>query len=212
MIYCLQILICGGAQTRLQLLESSFDTLREQALWGMGFFVVAGVFAATLSSALGSFLGAPRVIQAVAKDGVIKHLRFFQKGTPKGDEPRRALILTFGLALAIILIAGNNTQGEAFNVLASIVTMFFLYTYGLVNLAAFAESFAANPSFRPRFRYYHWTPSLVGALACAATAFLIEPVSAVSASIVLFVLYTYLRQKSLARSSALIEFPAKLLS
>jgi len=197
LIYCSQILICGGAQTRSQLLDASFETLRNQALFGMGFFVVAGVFAATLSSAIGSFLGAPRVLQAVARDGVIPSLHLFAKGSTRGDEPHRALWLTFGLSIAIIFWTGNDAQGGAFNVLASIVTMFFLYTYGLVNLAAFAESFADNPSFRPRFRFYHWIPSMIGAIACGATAFLIDPLAAIIAAVVLFILYATLRRKVL---------------
>jgi hypothetical protein len=57
-----QIVLVGGAQTRLQLIGSSFETLCRQALFGSGFLVVAGVFAA------GSFLGAQRVLQAVARD------------------------------------------------------------------------------------------------------------------------------------------------
>jgi amino acid transporter len=197
LIYFSQILICGGAQTRSQLLEASFETFRSQALFGMGFFVVAGVCAATLSSALGSFLGAPRVLQAVARDGVIPPLRLFAKGSSRGDEPHRALWLTLCLSVAIVFWAGNDVHGGAFNVLASVVTMFFLYTYGLVNLAAFAESFAGNPSFRPRFRFYHWFPSLLGAAACGATALLIDPAAAVVAFLVLIVLYLALTRRVL---------------
>lgn len=197
LIYLSQILLCGGAQTRSQLLDASFETFRSQALFGMGFFVVAGVCAATLSSALGSFLGAPRILQAVARDGVIPPLRLFAKGSLRGDEPHRALWLTVVISIGIIFWAGNDVQGGAFNVLASIVTMFFLYTYGLVNLAAFAESFAGNPSFRPRFRFYHWIPSLMGAVACGAAAFLIDPLAAVLAAVVLVVFYASLRRKVL---------------
>jgi hypothetical protein len=196
-IYALQILLCGGAQTRFQLLGSSFETLGEQALFGTGFLVVAGVFAATLSSAIGSLLGAPRVLQAVARDDVLYPLRPFARGSSKGDEPHRALILTLAISIGIILWAGNNPGGGAFNVLAAIVTMFFLYTYGMVNLAAFVESFAGNPSFRPRFKYYHWGPALCGTVACATTAFLIDPVAAVLAAVLLIILYSFLRKKVL---------------
>ncbi|MGD8513079.1 MAG: amino acid permease [Deltaproteobacteria bacterium] len=197
LIYLGQILLCGGAQTRQQLLEVSFETLCSQALFGAGFFVVAGVLAATLSSALGSFLGAPRVLQAVARDRVIPQLSFLGKGSRRGDEPHRALLLTLAITLAVISWAGNNAQGAAFNVLASVVTMFFLYTYGMVNLAAFVESFAGNPSFRPRFKYYHWTSALFGAAGCAATAFLINPLAALLAAGLLISLYSLLRRKLL---------------
>ena len=196
-IYGTQILLCGGAQTRAQLVGSSFETLSAQALLGAGFLVVAGVFAATLSSAIGSFLGAPRVLQAVARDEVISQLRPFARGSAGRDEPRRALWLTLGISVFVILWAGGDSEGGAFNVLASVVTMFFLYTYGMVNLAAFVESFSGNPSFRPRFKYYHWIPAMIGALACAATAFLIDAVSAVSAAVFVIVFYIYLRRRML---------------
>lgn len=197
LIYTAQILLCGGSQSRPQLIEASFETLRSQALFGTGSLVVAGVFAATLSSALGSFLGAPRVLQAVARDDVIPPLRVFARGSLRGDEPHRALLLTLGSTFGIILWAGGDSQGGAFNVLAAVVTMFFLYTYGMVNLAAFVESFAGNPSFRPRFRYYHWIPALCGAAACSMTALLIDPQAAVLAAVFLFTLYTLLRRKVL---------------
>lgn len=196
-VYFAQVLIIGGAQSRAQLLSVSFETMGSQALFGTGYLVVAGVFAATLSSAIGSFLGAPRVLQAVARDGVIPLLRPFARGAAPGNEPHRALWLTLGGSLVIIGWAALDTNGEAFNVLAAVVTMFFLYTYGMVNLAAFVESFARNPSFRPRFRYYHWAPALVGALACAATAFLIDPPAAVIAAFFVAILYLFLTRRVL---------------
>lgn len=197
LIYLAQILLSGGAQTRSELLNASFETLCSQALFSTGFLVVAGVFAATLSSAIGSMLGAPRVLQSVARDNVIPSLRPFAKGALKGDEPHRALLLTFGITVAIILWAGSDAQGRAFNILAAVVTMFFLYTYGLVNLAAFIESIAGNPSYRPRFKYSHWMTALVGTVGCALAAFLIDPWSAALAAVVLSVLYIFLRRRVL---------------
>ena len=197
LIYGTQIILFGGAQSRADLLGSSFETMCDQALFGAGPVVVAGVFAATLSSAIGSFLGAPRVLQAVARDQVISQLRPFARGTAGKDEPRRALWLTLGIAVFVIVMAGGDSGGGAFNILASVVTMFFLYTYGMVNLAAFVESFSGNPSFRPRFKFYHWVPAVLGALACAATAFLIDPLSAVSAAVFLALFYILLRRRML---------------
>jgi amino acid transporter len=196
-IYFGQILIIGGAQTRTQLLSASFETMAGQALFGTGYLVEAGVFAATLSSAIGSFLGAPRVLQAVARDGVIPMLSPFARGEASSNEPHRALWLTLGGALVIIGWTALDTNGGAFNTLAAVVTMFFLYTYGMVNLAAFVESFAQNPSFRPRFRYYHWAPALIGALSCGATAFLIDPPAAVIAAFLVAILYLFLTHRVL---------------
>lgn len=195
-IYAAEMLICGGAQTRDQLVNASFETLCAQALLGAGFLVVAGVFAATLSSALGSFLGAPRVLQALARDEVLPYLSFFARGSRRSGEPRRALVLTLGMTLGIIGLAGNDPSGGAFNILASVVTMFFLYTYGMVNLAAFVESFGGNPSFRPRFRYYHWLTALAGAGGCVWAAFLIDPIAALGAAFVVVLLFLYIQRRA----------------
>ena len=197
LIYILQIFLVGGAQTRTQLLTASFETLASQAMFGTGYLVVAGVFAATLSSAIGSFLGAPRVLQAVAMDGVIPMLRPFGRGSAKTNEPHRALWLTLGVTISVIVWAAWDTSGGAFNALAAVVTMFFLYTYGMVNLAAFVESFAENPSFRPSFRFYHWAPALAGALGCGGTAFLINPAAAVIAAVLVAILYLLLTRSFL---------------
>ncbi|MBN1436425.1 MAG: amino acid permease [Sedimentisphaerales bacterium] len=197
LIYASQILLIGGAQTRSQLLNNSFENFCNQALFGAGFLVVAGVFAATFSSALGSFLGAPRVLQAIARDKILRPLNFFARGSKQGDEPHRALLLTFIMTVAIIFWAGKDFQGGAFDLLAAVVAMFFLYTYGMINLAAFIESVANNPSFRPRFKYCHWSFALLGAVGCATTAFLINIVAAIVAAAVLAVLYVYLRRRVL---------------
>ncbi|MFH1136559.1 MAG: amino acid permease [Pseudomonadota bacterium] len=196
-VYAAQIWVIGGAQTRAQLLGSSFETMSDRALWGTGLLVQAGVLAATLSSGLGSYLGAPRVLQAVARDKLIKPLNFFGQGAGPGDEPRRALVFTLGLTLAIILFIGGDSGGGAFNVLAATVTMFFLYTYGMVNLAAFVESFSRNPSFRPRFKLFHWSAAGFGSAAALVIAFLIDRSAAIFSALFLLCLYLVFQRMAL---------------
>jgi Solute carrier family 12 len=67
----------------------------------------------------------------------------------------------------------------------------------MINLAAFVESFAGNPSFRPRFRYYHWSSAGIGAAACIGTALLIDPAAAVVAVVIVGLIYAALRRKVL---------------
>ena len=64
----------------------------------------AGCFAATLSSALASFVSAPKVFQALCRDKLFPYLHVFAKGYGKNQEPLRAYALTFIIALAFILI------------------------------------------------------------------------------------------------------------
>ncbi|MHA1571530.1 MAG: amino acid permease, partial [Alphaproteobacteria bacterium] len=199
-IYLLQILVCGGAFARDQLINNPYQILVENALFGMGFLVMAGVFAATLSSALGSFLGAPRVLQAVSRDPVLLFLRPFARGTAKGDEPRRALYFVAIITALVFIMSGNESEGAALNIVAAIVTMFFMFSYGMINLAAFVEAFGRNPSFRPRFRYFHWTTALFGAISCVIVAFLISPFAAFAAIVVIGALYWYVTSRHLAAS------------
>lgn len=129
--------------------------------------ITAGVFAATLSSALGSMMGAPRILQAFARDNVFRWLLPFAAGSGRNQEPRRATVLAFVIAQICILSADLNT-------IAPLITMFFMITYGLLNLATFYEAIAKNPSYRPRFRYCHWSTSLAGVVGCLIAMFLID--------------------------------------
>ncbi len=194
-VYLLEIILCGGSQQRGDLLDRPFEMLVSNAWLGAGFLVIGGVFAATLSSAVGSFLGAPRVLQALARDRVFAILSPFVRGSRGKDEPRLGLALTLGLALAVILLVSGRESMAAFDMIASIVSMFFLCTYGMINLAAFVESFGANPSFRPRFRFYHWTTSLLGFVACLAAMMLIDALAAFIAVLVVAVIYVFLSRR-----------------
>ncbi|MFC1766376.1 amino acid permease, partial [Planctomycetota bacterium] len=194
-IYLVQILLCGGAAARDTLIQRPFEMLRENALFGAAFLVSAGVFAATLSSAVGSFLGAPRVLQALSRDRIFRILSPFARGAKDTDEPRLGLLLTLGLTVVVILMVSGQESMTAFDMIAQIVAMFFLCTYGMINLAAFVESFGGNPSFRPRFKWCHWSVSLIGFIACAVVMILIDIVAALVALVVIGVIYTILSRR-----------------
>lgn len=196
-LYLLQIVLCGGSQTREQLIGSPYATLLEHALWGTGFLVAAGVYAASLSSAMGSLLGAPRVLQALGRDRVMAVLAPFAKGARGGDEPMRGLLFTYLLTVLVLVVAATGAAGNAFNLVATIVTMFFLATYGIINLAAFVEAFSANPSFRPRFGWFHWGTALAGTLGCLLAMILIDAVAALIAAAVLAALLVIIKRRAI---------------
>jgi len=196
-VYLLQILLSGGAFAREDLVQQPYGTLHDHALLGLGFAVTGGVFAATLSSALASMMGAPRILQAVGRDRILPFLTPFAKGTVKKDEPRRAIILTFAMTGAVLVWANRHAAGEGLNAVAAVITMFFLYTYGMTNMAAFIESFGGNPSFRPQFGFFHWSTALLGAMGCAGVAFLISPVAAAVAMCLVGLVLWHLRTREL---------------
>ena len=198
LVYLAQILICGGAFSREALTERPYLVIKEHALFGGGLVVAAGMFAATLSSAIGSFMGAPRVLQAVSRDRILPTLRPFAKGARKGDEPRRAIVFTGVLTFAVLAWAARTSGGHALNLVAQVITMFFLCTYGMLNVAAFIEAWGENPSFRPRFRLFHWTTALAGGAGCVVVAFIIHPPSATVAVSILAALVWWIRRRELS--------------
>jgi len=201
LVYGGQIVVCGGSVDRTSLVNVPYQSLINLVPFHMGILVTFGVFAATLSSALGSLLGAPRILQSLGSDRLLKPANAFAVLSRSG-EPRRALFLTVIISMAVLFFARNGGEGGALNVVASIVTMLFLWTYGITNLAAFVESFSRNPSFRPRFKLFHWTLALVGAVACFVVSFLIDAIAAFGAVVFVALLFLYVRRFVSASSFA----------
>jgi amino acid transporter len=197
LVYFTQIILSGGAYERNALITAPYELLHDNALFGWSILVTLGVVAATLSSAVGSYMGAPRVLQAVSRDRILHFLSFFAKGSKKGDEPQRALLLTCVITFGVLLWAGNETGGSALNGVAAIITMFFLYSYGMINLAAFIEDFGDNPSFRPQFRFFHWSTALLGGIGCVVVTFLINWEAALIAIFIIVSLLWYLKARNL---------------
>ncbi|HUG40591.1 MAG TPA: hypothetical protein VMM12_08905 [Longimicrobiales bacterium] len=156
----------------------------------IGPLVLAGVWGATVSSALGSILGAPRILQATSADLVTP--RFFAAGSGRAREPRRALIVTFFIAWSGILLGELDT-------IARVVSMFFIATYGFLNLSCAIESWA-SPDFRPALRVPRWV-SVLGAVACLVVMIQLDVVAMIAATVVLGLLYFYLARKQLLLES-----------
>ncbi len=188
-IYFSLALLMGGAREASVLSNLDGESLVIADISAVPFLITAGVFAATLSSALGSMMGAPRILQAFAKDGVFQNLRPFAVGSGEANEPRRATVLTFVISQAAILLVAD------LNTIAPLITMFFMLTYGLLNLATFYEAITKNPSYRPRFRYSHWLTSLAGAIGCLLVMFLINWMWALVAIFGMACVYLYISQK-----------------
>jgi len=183
-VYAAVMVMLGGALPS-STLATQTDALREVATHS--WLVDAGVLSATLSSALASLLGGPRILQALAHDGVFKTLRFFAQGEGAAQNPRRAVLLTGGIAF-VTIAAGN------LNSIAALVSMFFLISYGLLNYATYVEATGASPSFRPRFRFFHARASGVGVLLCGGAMLAIDPVAGGLAVAILAALYQYVQR------------------
>ncbi|MCY4673399.1 MAG: amino acid permease [Bacteroidetes bacterium] len=156
------------------------------AVWGPA--ILIGLCCATLSSAIGSVLVAPRTLQALGADNTLPGKRgntWVSHGTGAANDPRHATIVTGVLALVIVIV-GNV------NLVATLISMFFMVTYGSLCAISFLEHFAARPSYRPSFRS-RWYISLLGAIMCFLLMFQISFAFAILAILVLVVLYQGLR-------------------
>tara|TARA_R110001592_G_scaffold95947_3_gene275933 strand:- start:279 stop:2462 length:2184 start_codon:yes stop_codon:yes gene_type:complete len=165
-----------------ELLKSDYNVLMKIAFFAPA--VVAGIWGATLSSALGGILGGPRILQAMSKDKVTP--RIFAKGSGKNNEPVYALLLVFVIAELGILI------GEL-DVIARVVSMFYLAAYGFINITFFLESWA-NPDFQPSFKIKRWI-GFVGFVASFGVMFKLDMFAMIFALAVIGGLYFLLQRK-----------------
>jgi amino acid transporter len=149
--------------------------------------IIAGIWASTLSSALGSILAAPRTLQAISQDRAVPAVLGARLGS--ATEPRFAVIITSAIAVVVIWM-GN------LDFVAPIITMFFLNTYGMINLMAGIERLVANPSFRPQFKV-PWFVSIVGAIGCYGAMCLINASATVVAILISYGVFLVLHRRSL---------------
>lgn len=144
--------------------------------WQGWWLIPVGLAAATISSAIGSILVAPRTLQAIARDRLLPSTQFnfwLSRGRGKSDEPFNATVVVIAIAFVFVMMGGLDFVAE-------IISIFFMVTYGSLCLISFLQHFAADPSYRPTFKS-RWYISLFGALACFGLIFVMNPGYAVLA-------------------------------
>uniref|UniRef100_A0A8C3Y863 Solute carrier family 12 member 3 n=1 Tax=Catharus ustulatus TaxID=91951 RepID=A0A8C3Y863_CATUS len=156
---------------------------------GFGPLITAGIFGATLSSALACLVSAPKVFQCLCKDQLYPLIGFFGKGYGRNSEPIRGYMLTYVIAVGFILIAELNA-------IAPIISNFFLCSYALINFSCFHASITNSPGWRPSFQYYSKWAALFGAAVSVVIMFLLTWWAALIAfGIVIFLLGYVLYKK-----------------
>lgn len=154
---------------------------------GGAVIVPLGLAASTLSSALGSVLVAPRTLQALARDTSFPSMRlnrWLAAARSNDGEPVNATLVT--LLIAIVFVALGSV-----NAVAEIISMFFLVTYGSLCLISFLNHFGSSPSYRPSFRS-RWYLSLIGFLAAVMVMFRINTLYAITATLLIVLVYLYI--------------------
>lgn len=176
-----------------EILKSNNNALIE--FGAISVLVIAGVWGATLSSALGGILGGPRILQAMSIDKITP--KTFAKGYGLNNEPRNALLLTFIIAELGILI------GEL-NVIAELVAMFYMAAYLFINISCFLEQWS-SPDFRPKFKIPIWI-SLVGAIATFLLMIQLNLAATLFAILIMLVVWFWLSKKDLVLGTGDVWF------
>merc|ERR1719361_303562 len=174
--------LVGAVTVRYELLTNEL-VMSLICVWE--YLVLIGIYAATLSSAIASLVGAPRILQAVANDEIFPWhwLRFFAVADKDGN-PIRGYFLSFGVAFCCNLI------GEL-NAIAPLISQFFMLTYLLINLACFSLSVSKSPGWRPSFKYFNRYTAGFGSFLCLVIMFLLQWQYALIANFVAACLYYY---------------------
>jgi amino acid transporter len=167
-------------------LSDTTHLIMEDIAWQGWLLIPLGLAAATISSALGSIMVAPRTLQAIAKDRIFPSVNmnhWLSRGRGENQEPFNASVATIAIAAIFILMGAIDN-------VAKIISMFFMVTYGSLCLISFLNHFAADPSYRPRFKS-RWYVSLFGALACLGLMFFMSATSALIAMVAIISLYLF---------------------
>ncbi|XP_018569114.1 solute carrier family 12 member 4 isoform X2 [Anoplophora glabripennis] len=191
-VYLSSVLLFAGTVDNLLLRDKFGSSIGGKLVvaniaWPNQWVILIGSFLSTLGAGLQSLTGAPRLLQAIAKDGIIPFLAPFAVSSSRG-EPTRALILTLLICQCGILL-GNV------DVLAPLLSMFFLMCYGFVNLACALQTLLRTPNWRPRFKYYHWSLSFIGLSLCIAVMFMTSWYLALLAMAMAGIIYKYIEYR-----------------
>uniref|UniRef100_A0A8C1MH82 Solute carrier family 12 member 4 n=1 Tax=Cyprinus carpio TaxID=7962 RepID=A0A8C1MH82_CYPCA len=189
LVYFSSVVLFGACIEGVVLRDKFGDAVNKNLVvgtlsWPSPWVIVIGSFFSTVGAGLQSLTGAPRLLQAIAKDNIIPFLRVFGHGKANG-EPTWALLLTGLIAELGILIA-------SLDMVAPILSMFFLMCYLFVNLACAVQTLLRTPNWRPRFRYYHWALSFLGMSMCLALMFISSWYYAIVAMGIAGMIYKYI--------------------
>ncbi|KAG5843902.1 hypothetical protein ANANG_G00155820 [Anguilla anguilla] len=152
-------------------------------------FVIIGVYCASLSAAMCSLIGASRILHALALDQLFGMPLAPAAITSKSGNPWVAVLYTWALVQCVVF-AGQ------LNIIAGLVTVFYLLAYAAVDLACLALEWASAPNFRPTFQFFSWHTCLLGIISCLVMMFVINPFYSSASIVVLLLLLLILHYRS----------------
>ncbi|KAJ5096100.1 hypothetical protein NUU61_005456 [Penicillium alfredii] len=150
--------------------------------------ILLGEFATSFFSALMGVIGSAKLLQAIARDSLLPGLSIFGRGASKSDEPIYAIIVTYVFAQLTMLFDINR--------IASFVTMTYLMTFLVTNLACFLLKIGSAPNFRPSFHYFNWQTAAAGTLVSGVSMFFVDGLYATGCVGILLMLFLLIHYNS----------------
>uniref|UniRef100_A0A669B6A4 Solute carrier family 12 member 4 n=1 Tax=Oreochromis niloticus TaxID=8128 RepID=A0A669B6A4_ORENI len=176
LVYFSSVVLFGSCIEGVVLRDKFGDAVKKNLVvgtlaWPSPWVIVIGSFFSTVGAGLQSLTGAPRLLQAIAKDNIIPFLRV-------GQHHISSLWCTTISTLHVLFCVPFNR--------------FFLMCYLFVNLACAVQTLLRTPNWRPRFKYYHWALSFLGMSMCLALMFISSWYYAIVAMGIAGMIYKYI--------------------
>jgi amino acid transporter len=169
------------------LASAGVETWSKIAIFG-SLLIVPGIFGAILSSAFGSVLGGPRVLQSLAQDRLVPS---FLAKLSKTGQPTISTWISGTIALVAVALGDLNA-------VAQFVTILFLTLYVMINFSAALENLTGDASYRPKIKV-PWFISLIGSFGAISVMFLINPIACIFAIAFEIILFWILRKRSMRK-------------
>ena len=173
------------------------------AIWGP--IIPIGLGCAAISSALGSVMVAPRTLQALGVDKIFPTLTlntWLSKNKKGTIEPINASLVSCLIAFFFVIIGDINLVAE-------VIAMFFMVTYGAICLISLLEHFSADPSYRPTFKS-RWYISFLGAVLSFWLMFKMNATYALTSVVFMVIIYIYISKYNTSRGGIIKLFKGVL--
>ncbi|AET38017.1 Vhc1p Ecym_2271 [Eremothecium cymbalariae DBVPG len=126
--------------------------------------IFIGEFSTSLFSIIVGIVGAAYVLEAISRDRIIPGLSIFEKN------PHYALLFSWFLTQLVLFSDVNR--------IATFITMTFLMTFVVMNLACLLLEISSAPNFRPSFKWFNRYTAFTGSLFCIIATLIVDTISA----------------------------------
>jgi amino acid transporter len=189
-LYIVWILFFGAGFARDILIGDKF--LVPQLGFPSAYISKVAVILSSIGAGLQSLAGAPLLLHAIASDLAAEIPMFRRIARDEPASPRAAVLFSYTL-VALLVLLGN------IDAVAPILTMFFLICYATMNFSCFLSTVLKRPSWRPEWKYFHWSTALLGTILCVVLMFWISWYSALGAIVLAFGIARYVEYMGVSR-------------